>query len=73
MLVMEPDGRIEPHAHGLSVTGAADMALEQALVFSEELEHDIATQVRAMVDANLVVLAERLAAVTSTLNWSMVS
>jgi len=71
MMIMEPDGSIQSCMSGAPAAGGADVALERVLMLSDELGHDIATEVRAMVDAKLASLAVRLGPGTSGASWRM--
>ena len=71
MLIMDPNGSIEPCDPAPVASGRVDMAVERVFMLSEELGHDIATEVRAMVEARLVALSERLGPVPGAAGWSM--
>lgn len=71
MLIMEPNGSIEPATPGPTAADSFDKGLERVVTFTEDLGNELTNEVRAIVDTRLASLAARLGPVPNTAGWSM--
>lgn len=71
MLIMEPNGSIEPATTTASASDSVELALDRVLAFSDNLGHEISNEIRALVDAKLATIGIRHRPAPNAPVWSM--